>query len=75
MSTFKMSILISHLSYKAKAFDKSFKGIKNVHYQYYKSFICGENFDKKIFFPGSVFENKIVKQISNHTNRSATMKT
>ena len=28
-----------------------------------------------IFFPGSVFENKIVKQISNHTNQSATMKT
>ena len=28
-----------------------------------------------IFFPGSVFENKIVKQISNHTNQSATRKT
>ena len=29
---------------------------------------------KYLFFPGSVFENRIVKQISNHTNQSATMK-
>ena len=29
---------------------------------------------KYYFFPGSVFENKIVKQISNHTNQSAIMK-
>ena len=35
MSTFK--IVISHFSFKAKAFDKSFKGVKNVYYQYYKS--------------------------------------
>ena len=64
------------MSHKAKAFDKSFKGVKKVYYQYYKSFTCGENFDKKkIFFSGSVFENNIVKQISNYTNQSATMKT
>ena len=55
MSKFKIvtchfSFLISHFSYKAKAFGKSFKGVKNVYYQYYKSFNCGENFDKKIFF-------------------------
>ena len=29
---------------------------------------------KCYFFPGSVFEDKIVKQISNHTNQSADMK-
>ena len=64
------------MSYKAKAFDKSFKGVKNMYYQYYKNFTCVENFDKKIFFfSNSVFENKIVKQTSNHTNQSATMKT
>ena len=64
------------MSYKAKAFDKSFKGVKNMYYQYYKNFTCGENFDKKnFFFSNSVFENKIVKQTSNHTNQSATMKT
>ena len=33
------------------------------------------SFWKYYFFSGSVFENKIVKQISNHTNQSATMKT
>ena len=55
MSTFKivishLSFVISHFPYKAKAFDKSFKRVKNVYYQYYKSFTCGENFDKIIFF-------------------------
>ena len=73
MSTFKivishLSFVISHFPYKAKAFDKSFKGVKNVYYQYYKSFTCDENVDKKtlfflqvqflkiLFFSGSVFE-------------------
>ena len=37
--------------------------------QYFKNFTCGKNFEKKIFFPGSVFEIKTVKQINNHTNQ------
>ena len=33
-----------------------------------------ENFDKKtLFFSSLVFENKTVKQISNHNNLSATI--
>ena len=71
MSTFKivishLSFVISHFPYKAKAFDKSFKGVKNVYYQYYKSFTCDENFDKKIIilFAGSVFENIIFFRFS-----------
>ena len=53
MSPFKiviyhLSFLISHLSYKAKAFDKSFKDGKMC--QYCKSFTFGENFDKKYYF-------------------------
>ena len=77
MSTFK--VVISHFSFlisqtKQRLLINLLKG-QNLYYQYCKSFTCGENFDKKYyFFPGSVFENKIVKQISNHTNRSATMK-
>ena len=46
-----LSFLIFHLSYKSKVLDKSFKGVKNVYYQYHKNFTCGENFDKKnIYF-------------------------
>ena len=46
------SFVIFHLSFviQAKTFDKSFEGVKNVYYQYCKSFTCGENFDKKILF-------------------------
>ena len=72
MSTFKivishLSFVISHFPYKAKAFDKSFKGVKNVYYQYYKSFTCGENFDKKniIFFQAQFLRIRLL-------NRSAT---
>ena len=75
---------ISHLSYKAKTFDKSFKGVKNVYYQYYKSFTCDENVDKKtlfflqvqflkiLFFSGSVFE-LISQQPWKHKAAAATL--
>ena len=54
MSTFK--IVISHFSYKAKAFDKSFKGGKMCIINIAKNFTCGENFNKKILFFGSVHD-------------------
>ena len=75
MSTFKIAICrlsfpIFNFSFviQKKTFDKSFKVVKNVYYQYYKSFTCDENFDKKtlfflqvqflkiLFFSGPVFE-------------------
>ena len=61
-----MPFIIYHLS-KSKAFDKSIKGIENVYYQYYKSFTCGENFDKKniIFFQAQFLRIRLL-------NRSAT---
>ena len=53
-------------------------------FSFWKKFFSGLVFEniffqvqflKIFFFLGSVFENKIVKQISNHTNQSATLKT
>ena len=38
-------------------------------------FFSRSSFWKCYFFAGSVLENKIVKQISNHTDQSATIKT
>ena len=61
MSTFKivichLSFAISHLSYKAKAFDKSFKGGKICSINISKGFACGENFDKKCYILDSVLD-------------------
>ena len=44
MSVFKIQ------RYKAKDFDKSFKRGKICIINITKTFTCGENFDKKIFF-------------------------
>ena len=85
MSTFKIVIChfsfpISHLSFlichtKQRLLLNLLKGLKMCIINIAKVFTCSENFDKKYyFFSGSVFENKTVKQISNHTNQSATIK-
>ena len=85
MSTFKiviyhLSFVTCHLSFvichtKKRLLINLLKGLKMCIINIAKVFTCGENFDKKIFFSGSVFENKTVKQISNNTNQSATIKT
>ena len=46
-----------------------------IHVNITKALLVVKTLIKKIFFSGSVLENKTVKQISNHTNQSATMKT
>ena len=72
MSTFK--IVISHFSFiiQSKGF-WSFKRVKCVLSILQKFLLVVKILIKKHFFPGLVFENKTVKQISNHNNLSATI--
>ena len=63
-------ILFIYFFFFGSVFEKkNFSGLvfENIFFQV--------QFLKIFFFLGSVFENKIVKQISNHTNQSATLKT
>ena len=65
-----LNFILFYFFFSGSVFEKKiFSGLvfENIFFQV--------QFLKIFFFLGSVFENKIVKQISNHTNQSATLKT
>ena len=78
---YHLSFVICHFSFvichtKQRLLINLLKGLKMCIINITKVLLMVKTLIKKIlFFSGSVFENKIVKQISNHPNQSATMKT